>query len=123
MKFKEKFQDKAWLSQFCLRLGLGIIFFWFGIDKFWHTYLWVGFIPMWMNGLLPFSAEVFMYIQGVIETVLGLMLLSGFKVKYAGGLCALILLGIIATMGFNDIMIRDFGLLMMAVALFVGVKE
>jgi uncharacterized membrane protein YphA (DoxX/SURF4 family) len=121
MNLKKKFQDKAWLTQFCLRLGLGLIFFWFGIDKFLHTYLWVGFIPSWMP--LPFSAEIFMYIQGLIETVLGLLLLGGFLLRYAAGLCALILFGITATMGFNDIMIRDFGLLTMAVALFFSAKE
>jgi uncharacterized membrane protein YphA (DoxX/SURF4 family) len=121
MKLKEKFQDKVWLSQFCLRLGLGIIFFYFGVDKFVHVYRWVGFIPTWMY--LPISAELFMYIQGVIETAIGVLLLSGYFVRYAAGVSAVILLGIVATMGFNDIMIRDLGLLLMAVSLCVSVKE
>lgn len=115
-KFLEKKKD---LVPFLLRIGLGIIFFWFGITKFTNIELWYSFIPPWLESLLPISVKMFLYIQGVIETLIGLFLIFGIFVRKSAFLAALILIVIIITVGFNDISLRDFGLLMIAISLMI----
>ena|SRR3989344_3651759 len=115
-KFLEKKKD---LVPFLLRLGLGIIFFWFGITKFTNIESWYSFIPPWLESLLPISVNMFLYIQGAIETLIGLFLILGIFVRKSAFLAALILIVIIITVGFNDISLRDFGLLMIAISLMI----
>ena len=116
LKSLEKKKD---LVPFLLRLGLGIIFFWFGITKFTNIESWYSFIPPWLESLLPISVNMFLYIQGAIETLIGLFLILGIFVRKSAFLAALILIVIIITVGFNDISLRDFGLLMIAISLMI----
>lgn len=101
--------------QLILRIGLGIVFFWFGIDKFINPEFWMSFIPLWLK--LPISFELFIYIQGIIEAIIGLLIIIGLFTKIASSIAAIILIVIIASIGFNDISIRDFGLLSIAISL------
>ena len=63
--------------------------------------------------------NLFLYIQGAIETLIGLFLILGIFVRKSAFLAALILIVIIITVGFNDISLRDFGLLMIAISLMI----
>ena len=115
-KFLENKKD---LVPFLLRIGLGIIFFWFGITKFTNVQDWLRYIPPWLQSLIPISMNLFLYIQGAIETLIGLFLILGIFVKKSAFLAALILIVIIITVGFNDVSLRDFGLLMIAISLMI----
>ena len=115
-KFLENKKD---LVPFLLRIGLGIIFFWFGITKFTNVQDWLRYIPPWLQSLIPISMNLFLYIQGAIETLIGLFLILGIFVRKSAFLAALILIVIIITVGFNDISLRDFGLLMIAISLMI----
>ena len=112
------------IAFFILRLGIALVFLWFGIDKFIHTSNWIGWVPGWMTKIIPFSATMFMYIQGVIESVAGFFLLIGKYPHLAAFVCVLILLGIeIALIGTGqaEMMIRDGGLLAASISLlFLG---
>ncbi|MBS3149144.1 DoxX family protein [Candidatus Woesearchaeota archaeon] len=116
LKSLEKKKD---LVPFLLRIGLGIIFFWFGITKFTNVQDWLRYIPPWLQSLIPISMNLFLYIQGAIETLIGLFLILGIFVRKSAFLAALILIVIIITVGFNDISLRDFGLLMIAISLMI----
>ncbi len=39
---------KVRVGQLALRLGLALVFVWFGIDKFFRPLAWVGWIPSFM---------------------------------------------------------------------------
>lgn len=118
------------LTEFCernkkyasliIRLGLALVFLWFGIDKFIHTLNWIGWVPQWMQSLIPFSMNAFMYSQGVIETAIGVMLLIGFKVRVASLLASITIAGVLISLigtGQAEIMIRDAGLLAASLSL------
>ena len=97
-----------------VRIGVSLVFLWFGIDKFFHVQTWIGWIPPWMAQLIPFSLVTFMYIQGIIESVVGAMLLLGYRVRFAGFIAALTLLGAELAMvgtGQTELMLRDAALL------------
>jgi hypothetical protein len=92
----------------------------FGLDKFtnlltdWTTYLAPG-----IDRLVPGSASSAMLAVGVIEIVAGLVV--AFRPKFGGYLVAAWLAGIIINLlllgDYYDVALRDFGLLLAALAL------
>lgn len=91
-----------------------------GLDKFAHLLTnWDQYLAPWIVNLLPFSGHTFMLIVGVVEIVAGLIVAA--KPKFGGYLVAAWLAGIIINLlsfpGWFDIALRDFGLLLAAVAL------
>ena len=93
----------------------------FGIDKFANVLTddWTRYLSSDFNSLLPGSAADGMHIVGVIEIVAGLVVLVA--PRFGGLLVAAWLGGIIVNLllvgGYGDIALRDFGLLIGALAL------
>lgn len=93
----------------------------FGLDKFARilTDDWERYLAPWMDGIIPGDAHTAMMIVGVVEIVAGLVV--AFLPRYGGLLVAVWLLGIIVSLvgvgGYLDVALRDFGLLVAAVAL------
>lgn len=102
-----------------LRCGFAVLPIWMGLDKFVNqlTY-WPHYLAPWIMGLLPFSAQTAMHVVGVVEIVAGLAV--AIKPRYASYVVSLWLAGIIVNLltysGFYDVALRDFGLLVAAVA-------
>jgi uncharacterized membrane protein YphA (DoxX/SURF4 family) len=93
-----------------LRIAFGLVPLLAGLDKFvgllanWEAYLSPAAVA-----LLPVSASVFMKIVGVVEVVVGLMVLT--KLVRVGALVAMVWLVLIAAnlmaAGYLDIAVRD----------------
>ena len=111
--------DRKSLTTILLTTGLVLVFGYFGVDKFLSGFLWVGFLPAWMDGFSGLSKNIWIQIVGAIEIVLAVMLLVPVrKVRQAGiTLIALHLLGVLWQVGWNDIGVRDIGLLFSSLAL------
>lgn len=93
----------------------------FGLDKFVRilTSDWERYLAPWMNDIIPGDARTAMYIVGVVEIVAGILV--AFLPRLGGLVVAVWLLGIIVSLvsvgGYLDIALRDFGLLVAALAL------
>lgn len=92
----------------------------FGLDKFTNFLTdWTAYLAPWINDLVPGNATQAMYAVGVVEIVAGLVV--AFLPRFGGWLVAAWLFGIIVnllTLGdYYDVALRDFGLLVAAVAL------
>lgn len=92
----------------------------FGLDKFAGVLTnWDQYLAPWINGIVPGDAHQAMLIVGVIEIVAGLVV--AIVPRYGALLVAAWLAGIIinlVSMGqFYDVALRDFGLLVGALAL------
>jgi hypothetical protein len=92
----------------------------FGLDKFANLLTdWEDYLAPGINDLVPGTAHTAMLLVGVIEIVAGLVV--AFWPKFGGLLVAAWLAGIIVnlvTMGeYYDVALRDFGLLVAALAL------
>jgi len=114
-------EEHSHYGTFVARIGIAAVFLWFGIDKFIHPVNWIGWVPLWMQALIPMSLVGFMYIQGVIETVAGIMLLVGYNVRLASFIAVVTLLGVELAMvgtGQSEMMLRDAGLLAASLSLF-----
>jgi hypothetical protein len=93
----------------------------FGLDKFFNllTDDWAVYLAPWINDIVPGTGHQAMLAVGAIEIVAGLVV--AIAPRFGGPLVAAWLAGIIVnlvTMGeFYDIALRDFGLLVAALAL------
>jgi hypothetical protein len=92
----------------------------FGLDKFTNLLTdWTQYLAPWINDLVPGTASQAMYAVGVVEIVAGLVV--AWRPRWGGWLVAAWLFGIIIDLltlsGFYDVALRDFGLLVGAVAL------
>jgi uncharacterized membrane protein YphA (DoxX/SURF4 family) len=120
--------DPTYQAYFILRLGFVLAPILFGLDKFfnwmtpWPKYLWDGF-PDWLN----VSPQHFMYGVGAIEIIAGVMVLllprfAPYVVAgWLGGIITNLVIYSVAEGGHTDvywdIALRDFGLMLAALAL------
>ena len=92
----------------------------FGLDKFANVLAdWPTYLAPWVDGIVPGTAQQAMYAVGVVEILAGVVV--AVAPRFGGWLVAAWLGGIIVNLltipGFYDIALRDFGLLVGAVAL------
>ena len=113
--------EPAYGAYMLLHIGYVVLPLWMGIDKFVKVLNpdWPHYLAPWIVNLIPFSAQTAMYVVGAIE-ILAAVLVT-IKPRYASYVVALWLAGIIINLlsysGFYDIALRDFGLLVGALAL------
>ncbi|MFF7281092.1 hypothetical protein [Streptomyces griseorubiginosus] len=92
----------------------------FGLDKFANLLVdWPAYLAPWIDDIVPGSAQTAMYVVGVIEIVAGIAV--ALAPRFGAWLVAAWLAGIIVNLltipDYYDIALRDFGLLLAAVAL------
>ena len=93
----------------------------FGLDKFAEVLFdnWPAYLATEFNDIIPGSAQDAMYAVGAVEILAGLVVLVA--PRFGGLLVAGWLAGIIVSLllvgGYGDIALRDFGLLIGALAL------
>src|SRR3954469_5114532 len=92
----------------------------FGLDKFAQVLThWDKYLAPWINDLVPGDAHAAMLAVGVIEVVAGVLV--AVSPRWGGYVVALWLAGIILDLlplgGYDDVALRDFGLLVGALAL------
>jgi hypothetical protein len=92
----------------------------FGLDKFANVLVdWPQYLAPWIDGIVPGTAQQAMYAVGVVEIAAGVVV--AVAPRFGGLLVAAWLAGIVVNLltvpGFYDVALRDFGLLVAAVAL------
>src|SRR4029453_7592060 len=115
-----RLDDPAYQAFAPLRLGFTVAPILFGLDKFLNWLVdWRIYLAPELNDIIPGNAPQAMLIVGAIEIVAGLVV--ALRPKFGGYLVAAWLAGIIVNLllqaDFYDIALRDFGLLLGAIAL------
>jgi hypothetical protein len=92
----------------------------FGLDKFFNLLTdWPAYLAPFVDRLVPGTAQQAMYAVGVIEIIAGLLVAA--RPRYGAVVVAVWLAGIIGNLlllgHFYDVALRDFGLLVGALAL------
>jgi hypothetical protein len=92
----------------------------FGLDKFANVLTsWPKYLAPWIDSIVPGTAQQAMYAVGVVEVIAGIVV--AIAPRIGGWVVAAWLAGIIVDLvtgpGFYDIALRDFGLLVGALAL------
>ena len=115
-------RDPAAQAFLLMRITFTIAPILFGIDKFANvlTNDWTKYLASEYNDILPGSAATAMHIVGVVEILAGIVV--AVAPRFGALLVAAWLGGIILDLllkgGYGDIALRDFGLLLGALALF-----
>ena len=112
--------DPTFQAYALLRLGFTVAPILFGLDKFFDWLVeWQLYLAPEINDLVPGTAHQAMLAVGVIEIVAGLVV--AVRPRFGGYLVAAWLAGIIVNLlllgDFYDVALRDFGLLIGALAL------
>jgi uncharacterized membrane protein len=92
----------------------------FGLDKFTNVLTdWTSYLAPVVPSVVPLPGQTIMYVVGVIEILAGLLV--AFRPRIGSLVVAAWLLGIIVNLmvlgNFYDVALRDFGLLVGALAL------
>jgi hypothetical protein len=112
--------DPAYQAFLLLRTVFTVAPIAFGLDKFANVLTdWPGYLAPWIDRIVPGTAQQAMYAVGVVEILAGVVV--AVAPRFGGWLVAAWLGGIIVDLltipGFYDVALRDFGLLVGAVAL------
>ena len=92
----------------------------FGLDKFANVLTdWPQYLAPWIDRIVPGTAQQAMYVVGVVEVLAGVLVAVAPRIGawVVAAWLAGIIVNLLAIPGFYDIALRDFGLLVGAVAL------
>jgi len=101
-----------------VRWGIGIVFLWIGIDIWVHTNYWITWLPQ-LAFQLPVDPKILILMNGTFDALFGALLLLGLFTRVSAFLMALHLIFVVISLGYNDIAVRDFGLLLATVGIFL----
>jgi len=116
-----------------------MVFLWFGISQLVNPESFMGYMPQWifphepamqhshsmqfMHNIPHPGAHFTIMANGVFETLFGLLLLLGLFTRLSALLLSLHLFGIMLSLGYNDIAVRDFGLALAALSVALNGKD
>lgn len=103
-----------------LRIGFTVLPIVAGLDKFTHLLVnWDKYLPPFVNNMLGGRGHEFMYVVGVIEIVAGIGVFLKPKIfaYVVAAWLSLIILNLLMIPGYFDVALRDFGLMLGALAL------
>ena len=113
-------RDPAYLAFALLRAAFTVAPIAFGLDKFFNLLTdWQGYLAPLVDRLVPGTGHQLMLVVGAVEIVAGVLV--AVRPQIGGYVVAAWLVGIIMNLllipGFYDVALRDFGLLLAALAL------
>ena len=116
----DRLAEPGYQAYLLLRVVFAVAPILFGLDKFAGVLVdWDGYLAPWINDIVPGSAADAMYAVGVVEIAAGVLVATA--PRFGAPLVAAWLGGIIVNLltysGYYDIALRDFGLLVGALAL------
>ena len=111
---KNKYQE---YSQIILRIGLSLIFLWFGLTNIFNGKVLINYLPSFAYSL-PIGPLTILLINGIFEVFFGLLLIIGLFTRITSLILTLHLLMIVSFLGYNDIAVRDFGLALATLSIF-----
>ena len=107
------------------RIILGLVLAWFGYHELVVPKLWTGYIPL----LSPSSqlSQILVLAHGVVLAILAVGLIAGVMPRLFAAIAALVMLEIvtslIVTAGLSDLVLRDIGVLGLAVSVMASHHE
>ena len=113
-------REAGYQAYLMLRFAFAVAPIAFGLDKFFNVLTdWPQYLAVWVDDLMPGSAQDFMYAVGGIEILAGVLV--ALRPRYGAPIVVAWLAGIIFTLvtgpGFYDVALRDFGLMLGALTL------
>ncbi len=102
-----------------LRVGLAVTFLWIGVLILRDPIGWGAFIQPWALALLPGSVISMMIGTAILDILIGIFLLLDIYTWVAAAIGAAHIAVVLVTAGITDVTVRDIGLIVAAIALFI----
>lgn len=110
-------QNREKIGLGVLRFGLAAMFMWFGFSQLFDSLSWVSYVPSWASNLLNIPPALIVLANGSFEVIGGILIASGFLVRWVALFLAAHLAVITIEIGMTAIGVRDFGLTCATLAL------
>jgi len=102
-----------------LRIGMSIIAIWFGTQEILNPQMWTSFVPDSIVTFSHLSANFLVHMNGAFELIFGIALLLGIKTRITAFLLTLHMFDITYVVGYSALGIRDLGLALGLLAVFM----
>ena len=115
-----RLKDPTYQAFLLLRTVFSVAPILFGLDKFTNLMTdWTMYLAPWINNLVPGDAATAMHIVGVVEILAGILVAVAPRIGayVVAAWLAGIIINLLTLSGFYDVALRDFGLLVGALAL------
>ncbi|HEY4503886.1 MAG TPA: hypothetical protein VJJ28_02160 [Candidatus Paceibacterota bacterium] len=110
------------IAHLILRIGIAFSFLYSAISGFINPDNWIGYFPSFIQGILP--VETMFSLWGMVEIILAIWILSGWKILIPSILGAFSLFGLIAfNLNQMDILFRDIMIMLTLIALAVWDRQ
>jgi uncharacterized membrane protein YphA (DoxX/SURF4 family) len=103
-----------------LRYGMAAVILWFSFAQFSHTSLWTAYIPDSIVSMTRLSAVALVYLNATFELIFGILLVFGWQTRVVALLLAVHLFDIMYVVGYGEIGVRDFGLAVGTLVIFMN---
>jgi uncharacterized membrane protein YphA (DoxX/SURF4 family) len=103
-----------------LRFGMVAVILWFSLQQFLHNDLYTAYIPDSIVALTHMSANMLVFFNAVFELGFGILLVFGWQTRIVALLLALHLFDIMYVVGYGEIGVRDFGLAVATLVVFMN---
>ncbi len=103
-----------------LRMGLSLVFLWFGISQLARPESFLGYVPQWLSSY----SDMLLFGNGLFDLLIGALLLLGVFTRIAALIGGLHLLSIsLFSVGYNEVGVRDAGLAVAAFSVFLNGED
>jgi len=110
--------------EFCapsvLRYGMAIVILWFSLAQFLNPSQWISYVPDSIVSMTGISAIVLVYFNAIFELIFGVLLAFGWQTRIVAFLLAAHLFDIMYVVGYGEIGVRDFGLAVATLVVFMN---
>lgn len=103
-----------------LRIAMSLVFLWFGFQQLTDASSWIRLVPEFVTSISGMSPTTLVHLNGAMEVVLGICLLLGFFTRPASLILALHMTSIIGAVGYGPTGVRDFGLALATLSVFLN---
>lgn len=103
-----------------LRFGMAAVILWFSFAQFLHADVWTAYVPDGAVAITHVSAIVLVYFNAVFELIFGILLTFGWRTRLVAFLLAAHLFDIMWIVGYGEIGVRDFGLALATLVVFMN---
>ena len=111
------------ISPIVLRIGISLVFIWFGYNQLIDVQSWIAYIPESVMNMTGLKADLLVQLNGIFELVFGTLLLLGILTRYVAFVLMLHMIDITYIVGFDSIGVRDFGLSITTIAVWLNGRD
>lgn len=117
-RFKDNEMTKS-LPIAILRWGLTLVFLYFSFQQMINPAAWADLVPKFLTSSF-LSANNFVMLNAILELTLGLFLALGIYTRFSSLILSVHLFFIALSMGFTPTAVRDFGLAIATLVIFLN---